>query len=338
MREVSSFVDHEKCEGHEKLMYSSNIANHPPRRQLGGSDLWVSPVGFGCWPITGVSSLGVNDIDSLAALRAALDAGINFFDTAFSYGYEGEADKLLSQVIRERPGEMIVATKVGSHYDSQRQRIVDGRPATLLANTKLGCARLGVEQVDVIYLHEVDPQVPLAESAGGIAQIVKQGWARYAGVSNVDAVQLQQFQAECPVVVVQPPYNMFQPEQVAAIVDECREQNVAIACYWVLMKGLLAGKFGRDHRFDPADRRLSYPIYQGEAWQRAQDVLDQLRRLASQLECTVAQLVIAWTLAQPGITVALVGAKRAEQIVETAGAMHVSLSTDTIDQVAGWLN
>lgn len=319
-------------------MDNANTANNSPRRQLGTSDLWVSPVGFGCWPISGVSSLGVNDADSLRTLRAALDASINFFDTAFSYGYQGEADKLLTQVIRERPNELIVATKVGSYYDAQRRRIVDGRPATLLANAKLGCARLGVEQVDVIYLHEIDPQVPLAESAGGIAEIVKQGLARYAGVSNVDAVQLQQFQAECPVVVVQPPYNMLQPEHVAAISSECREQNIAIACYWVLMKGLLAGKLGREHQFDPADRRLSYPIFQGEAWQRAQDLLDQLRRLAGELGITVAQLVIAWTLAQPGITVALCGAKRAEQIIETAAAMHVSLSADVMDQIDSWIN
>ncbi len=315
-----------------------NAANNSARRQLGASDLWVSPVGFGCWPIAGVSSLGVNDTDSLATLRAALDAGINFFDTAFSYGYDGEADKLLAQIIRVRPNDMIVATKVGSHYDAQRRRIVDGHPATLLANAKLGCARLGVEHVDVIYLHEVDPLIPLAESAGGIAAILKQGLARYAGVSNVDAAQLQQFHAECPVVVVQPPYNMLQPEHVEAISDECHEQNIAIASYWVLMKGLLAGKLARDHQFDPADRRLSYPIFQGEAWQHAQDLLDQLRRLANELEITVAQLVVAWTLAQPGISVALCGAKRAEQIVETAGAMHVSLSADVLEQMAGWLS
>jgi aryl-alcohol dehydrogenase-like predicted oxidoreductase len=318
-------------------MKALTVTAVPPRRQLGSSDLWVSPVGFGCWPIAGVSSLGVNDADSLATLHAALDAGINFFDTAYSYGYEGEADKLLAQVIRERPGEMVLATKVGSHYDAQRRRIVDGRPETLLAHAKHGCARLGVERVDVIYLHEVDPKVPLLDSAAAVAEIVDQGWARYAGVSNVSAEQLQQFHAACPVVVVQPPYNMFQPEHVAAIADICREQNIAIACYWVLMKGLLAGKLGRDHVFDAADRRLTYPIFQGEAWQRAQDLLDQLRQLASGLECTVAQLVIAWTLAQPGITVALCGAKRPEQIVETAAAMRLSLSPAVLQQIDGWL-
>ena len=313
-------------------------AEAPPRRQLGDSDLWVSPVGFGCWPIAGVSSLQVNDADSLATLRAAIDTGINFFDTAFSYGYAGEADKLLAQIIRERPEEeMIIASKVGSHYDAQRRRVVDGRPETLLAKAKLGCQRLGVDTLDVIYLHEVDPNVPLADSAGGIAEIVKRGLARYAGVSNVDGKQLQEFQAECPVIVVQPPFNMFQTEKVADIGDVCREHNIAIVCYWALMKGLLAGHIGRDHKFDPADKRLTYPLFQGEAWQRAQDLLDKLRQLAGDLECTVAQLVVAWTLAQPGITVALCGAKRPAQIEETAAAMRLSLSADNLAQIDGWL-
>ncbi len=305
-------------------------------RTLGTSDLLVSSVGFGCWPIAGVSSLGVNDADSLATIHAALDAGINFIDTAFSYGYDGEADKLLSQVLRTRRAEVVLASKVGSHYDSQRVRIVDGRPETLVAHAKLACQRLGVERLDVIYLHEVDPRVPVADSAAGIAEIVGTGLAQCAGVSNVDAQQLAEFHAICPVVVVQPPYNMLQTEKVDAIRDFCLENDISIACYWVLMKGLLAGKLPRDHQFDPADRRLTYPIYQGQAWERSQDLLDHLRQLAMELDCTAAQLVIAWTLAQPGISVALCGAKRPSQILETAGAMGLKLSGDELSQIDAW--
>lgn len=305
-------------------------------RQLGSSDLRVSSVGFGCWPIAGVSSLGVNDQDSLATLHASLDAGINFFDTAFSYGYDGQADELLAQLLRDRPGQAIVASKVGSHYDAGRQRIVDGRPETLVKHAQIACQRLGLEQLDVIYLHEVDPQVPIAESAAGIAEIVRLGLARYAGVSNVNRQQLATFHAICPVIVVQPPYNMLQPEKVAQIRDFCVEQNIGIACYWVLMKGLLAGKLPRNHRFDPADRRLTYPIYQGQAWERSQDLLDHLRKLSMELQCTVAQLVVAWTLAQPGISVALCGAKRPAQIEETAAAMQLRLSPETLRQIDSW--
>ncbi len=307
------------------------------RRQLGNSDLQVSTIGLGCWPIAGVSSLGVNDVDSLATIHAALDAGINFVDTAFSYGYDGEADRLLAQVLRSRRAEVVLASKVGSHYDAQRTKVIDGRPETLVAHAQIACQRLGVEQLDVIYLHEVDPRVPLSESAGGIAEIVRCGVARFAGVSNVDARQLASFHAQCPVVVVQPPYNMLQTHAVDTIREFCGKENIGIACYWVLMKGLLAGKLRRDHQFDPADRRLTYPIYQGQAWKRSQDLIDFLDALASSVECSVAQLVIAWTLAQAGISVALCGAKRPEQIAETAAAMHLQLPAEITSQIDDWL-
>ncbi len=307
------------------------------RRKLGQSDLWVSPVGFGCWPIAGVSSLEVNDADSLKTIHAAIDAGINFFDTAYSYGYDGEADRLLAQVLRERRNEMVVASKVGSHYDSQRNRRVDGRPETLIAQAHRARQRLGLEQIDVMYLHEPDPTVSIEESAGAIAEIVTSGIARFAGVSNVNEDQLRAFHGICPVIVVQTPYNMLQPERTDAIRGFCVERNIAIACYWVLMKGLLAGKLPRNHRFDPADRRLSYPIFQGAAWERSQDLLDNLRRLAGELDCTVAQLVIAWTLSQTGVTVALCGAKRSYQIIETAAAMRQELSQEALVQIECWL-
>ena len=310
--------------------------NHNWLITLGNSDLQVSRVGFGCWPIAGVSSLDVHDAASLATIEAALDAGINFFDTAFSYGYQGEADKLLGQVLRRRPEKVIVASKVGSHYDAHRRRIVDGRPETLLTNAQLAVQRLGLDRLDLIYLHEVDPHVPLAESAGAIAEIVRRGLARYAGVSNVTAEQLEIFQRVCPVVVVQPPFNMLQTGAVDGLREVCARHRIGLACYWVLMKGLLAGKLPRDHQFDPADRRLTYPIYQGEAWERSQDLLDNLRRLAAELQCTVSQIVIAWTLAQPGISVALCGAKRPEQIRETAAAMHLHLSQETLKRIDDW--
>jgi methylglyoxal reductase len=308
-----------------------------PRRQLGRTDLMVSPVGFGCWPIAGVSSLGVNDSDSLATIQAALESGINFIDTAFSYGYDGEADRLLAQALTGHRADVVLASKVGSHYDGDRQRVVDGRPETLLLHAEIAIERLGVEQVDIMYLHQPDPRVPLTESAAGIAEIVQRGWARYAGVSNVDLDQLQAFHAVCPVHIVQPPFNMLQQEAVSSILAFCQERHIAIAGYWVLMKGLLAGKLLRDHQFDPRDRRLTYAVYQGAAWERCQDLLDRLRALASELGCTVAQLVIAWTLAQPGVTVALCGAKRPEQIRETAAAMRVQLSPDELSQIDRWL-
>ena len=215
------------------------------RRRLGNSDLMVSPVGFGCWPLAGVSSLEVTEQDSLATVHAALDSGINFIDTAFSYGYDGEADKILRAVLADRPGEACIASKVGQYFDADRQRKIDGRPETLLKHAELLLARLGVEQVDVMYLHVPDPNLPIETSAEGIAEIVQRGWARFAGVSNVDGAQLKRFHSVCPVIVVQPPFNMLQQQAVVELRAVCLEHGIAIACYWVLMKGLLAGKLRR---------------------------------------------------------------------------------------------
>jgi aryl-alcohol dehydrogenase-like predicted oxidoreductase len=306
-------------------------------RQLGTSDLWVSAVGFGCWPIAGISSLDVTDDWSVRTLQAAFDAGINFFDTAFSYGYDGDADRLLRTAFSNCRERIVIASKVGSHYDSDHRRIVDGRPATLIDQAAKILKRLDIEHVDLLYLHQPDPTVAIEESAGAIMEIVARGWARYAAVSNVNADQLRRFNETCPVIAVQPPYNMLQQSDWLAIRDYCIQHSISAVCYWVLMKGLLAGKLLRDHKFDPRDRRLTYSIYQGEQWERSQNFLDRLRGLSAELGCTVSQLVIAWTIQQPGITVALCGAKRPEQIIETASSTSLQLVDTVMNRIDGWL-
>lgn len=307
-------------------------------RQLGKSELWVSTVGFGCWPIAGISSLEVTDEWSVKTLHAAFDAGINFFDTAYSYGYDGEADRLLRMALSDRRDRVVLASKVGSHYDGDRRRVVDGRPAILIDQAAKILKRLNIEQIDLLYLHQPDPGVAIEESAGAIAEIVARGWARYAAVSNVNDDELRRFHATCPVIAVQPPFNMLQQESWLPIREFCIQHSISAVCYWVLMKGLLAGKLPRDYQFDPRDRRLTYAIYQGEQWERSQDFLDQLRGLSLELGCTVSQLVIAWTIRQPGIAVALCGAKRPEQIEETARASALQLDDATMNRIESWLN
>jgi methylglyoxal reductase len=308
----------------------------PWLRQLGNSKLRVSAIGFGCWPIAGVSTLGTNDRDSLDTIHAAIDHDVNFIDTAYSYGYEGESDRLLAQVLKERRKEVVLASKVGQAFDSNRQRVVCGRPEILLQHVKESIERLKVERLDVLYLHCPDPAVPIQESAAAIAEALDQGFAQCAGVSNVNLNELREFHSHCPVSVVQPPFNLLQQNAVVELRDFCREQNTALASYWALMKGLLAGAMARDHEFDSADKRLTYAIFQGDAWERAQDFLDRLRLIARDFECTVSQLVLLWTIQQPGITSALCGAKRPEQIIETAKTtklLHTVAATEIRDGV-----
>lgn len=303
------------------------------RRRLGKSDLEVSPIGFGCWPIAGVSTLDVNDEDSLATIEAAFESGINFFDTAYGYGLNGEADYLLRKILPTRRSEMVLASKVGIGFDDFKHRVVDCRPETLVRQAEQVLQRLDVTEVEVMYLHAVDPNVPIEDSAGAIQGILDRGWARYAGVSNVSCDELHGFMRECAPIVVQPPFNMLQQTQVEEIRELCDKNEVGIVSYWALMKGLLTGKFARDHQFDPRDKRLTYEIFQGEAWRQSQDFLDELRRISLDLGCSVPSLVLAWTMRQPGICSALCGAKRPGQIRETAEAMHLVLSDSTLEEI-----
>lgn len=308
---------------------------------LGGSDLKVSRIGLGCWPMAGITSIGISDSDSIATVKAALDCGINFFDTAFSYGYDGRSDEILRQALVNRRSEAVVAHKVGSHWadtngNGQKQRVVDGSPACLLEQAQQCVRRIGSDYVDLMYLHTPDPNVPIEDSAGAIAEICRSGLARYAGVSNVNSEQAARFASVCPVIAIQPYFNMFQQECVAELKPFASNHRIDLVCYWILMKGLLSGNLQRDHSFAPSDRRLTYPIFQGDAWQRAQNLLDQLRTLANDLHCTVTQLVTAWSLTQPGVSVALLGAKRPEQIREAAGSLTLKLPSSIVEQIASW--
>ena len=301
--------------------------------QLGKSDLYVSRVGLGCWPMSGISSLGVTDELSESTIHAALAQGINFFDTAYSYGYDGRSDQVLGKALANQRAQAVIAHKVGAHWDDKKQRVVDGSRKTLIAHAQECLTRLKTDYVDLMYLHCPDPSVPIEESAEAIAEICKRGWARFAGVSNVNPEQAKRFSAVCPVIAIQPYFNLFQQDAVRELFPFASTNHVSMVCYWVLMKGLLSGRLSRDHVFDPTDRRLSYPIFQGQAWQNAQDVLDKLRHFANELDCTVTQLVVAWSLTQPGVNVALLGAKRPEQILESAQSMYLKIDAQLIEQI-----
>jgi aryl-alcohol dehydrogenase-like predicted oxidoreductase len=297
------------------------------RRPLADSGYSISPVALGCWPIAGVTSLDTNDTDSIATIRACFDLGINHLDTAYVYGPDGESERLIGRALGSRRDEMVIATKCGIHYEGAAQ-VNDARPTTLRAECEESLRRLGTDRVELLYLHSPDPQVPIPESATALRDLMATGKARCVGASNCTLEQLQAIQAVCELTAVQLPYNMLQRDIEQRTIPWCRANNIAVLVYWPLMKGLLAGRLPRDHQFDERDSRRKYPMYQGEQWEKNQDFVDQLRDAAALTGHTVAQLVINWTIHQPGITAALCGAKRAAQIRETAGAMNWTLTTE----------
>jgi aryl-alcohol dehydrogenase-like predicted oxidoreductase len=307
-------------------------------RQLGSTDIEITPVAMGCWPISGMTSLDVNEVDSIKTLRAAIDAGINFFDTAYCYGCEGESERLISRVISEDRDSMVIASKGGIHWDASGSREFDASPDRLRQECDESLQRLGTDYVDLLYLHAPDPNVPLTDSAGALKSMLDAGKTRSVGVSNLNLAQIETFHTICPITAIQPPYNILQRGIEADIVPWCLQRNVAIVVYWPLLKGLLAGKLARDHQFGEGDGRAKYPMFQGDEWNKNQDFIDDLRAIAEDLGKTVAQLVVNWTIHQFGITAALCGAKRAYQIEESAGAMGWRLDEQTLKRVEQALN
>ncbi|HEX2474932.1 MAG TPA: aldo/keto reductase [Lacipirellulaceae bacterium] len=311
----------------------------PERRPLGGTDITVSPVALGCWPIAGVTTLDTNEADSIATIQACFDLGINHLDTAYVYGPRGESETLVGRAVAGRRDEMVIATKCGIHYEGSAMEN-DGRPERLRAECDESLRRLGTDHVELLYFHAPDENVPIEESAGALLALMQEGKTRSVGASNCTIEQLEAFSGVCPLTAVQMPYNMLQRDIERRTIPWCRERNIAVMVYWPLMKGILAGRLPRDHQFHDRDSRRNYPMYHGDEWQKNQDFVERLRVAASLRDAdsvvrgspdpahtvTVAQLVINWTINQPGITSALCGAKRRWQIEELAGAMGWTLS------------
>jgi aryl-alcohol dehydrogenase-like predicted oxidoreductase len=303
-------------------------------RSLGATGLKVSPIALGCWPIAGITSINVTGANSLATIERCFDLGINFLDTAYCYGRDGESERLICRALGSRRDEIVIATKGGIHWGPDGKQAKDGRPATLRRQCEESLARLETDRVELLYLHAPDPNVPVAESAGALKELLDEGKTRSVGLSNATLDQLEQFAAVCPLSAFQPHYNMLQREIETDTLPWCRAHNVSVMVYWPLMKGLLAGKLPRDHVFAAGDGRAKYPMFQGEEWQKTQDLLDELRQIAAEIGRSVAQLVINWTIHRPGITVALCGAKRPDQIEENAGGVGWQLSAAQLARIA----
>ncbi len=311
-----------------------NIEKMMKKRRVGQTDIFVTPVAMGCWPITGITSTNVTEEQSLATLRAAFDSGINFFDTAFIYGYHGESETMIAQALGTHREEIVIASKCGLHWGVDKKQVRDARPETIKSECEESLQRLKTDRIDLYYLHAPDPNVPIEESAGAIRKLLEAGKILAAGVSNFSQIkQYEAFQSVCPISADQPHYNMLQREIEFDRIPWCREHQVSVIPYWPLMKGFLAGKLPRDHVWEERDGRQKYPIFQGNEWTRTHDFLDEIRPIAAESGMTLAQLAVFWCLQQPGITAALCGAKRPIQIQETAETMSKLLSVDQLSRV-----
>jgi aryl-alcohol dehydrogenase-like predicted oxidoreductase len=318
-------------------------------RSLGSSSVKVGPLGLGCWPLAGMTRAGVTREAAVATVRAAVEAGISHLDTAYCYGQHGESERAiragLAGIGPAARETVVIAGKCGIHWeadasrDPPRRQAVDGRPERIRREVEESLARLGTDRLDLLYLHAPDPAVPIEESAGELHRLLEAGKARAIGLSNARLEDLERFAAECPLAACQMHFNMLQRDIEREILPWCVSRGVAMVVYWPLMKGLLAGRMRREQVFPTSDSRHKYPMFQGEEFARNLDFVDALKGIARGISVragtpadpgvvTVADLVLAWTAEQPGITSVLFGATSPEQVAENARAINCDLDDE----------
>jgi aryl-alcohol dehydrogenase-like predicted oxidoreductase len=317
-------------------------------RPLGTSPLRVTPVIFGAWAIGGWMWGGNEERDSLDAIRAALDNGINTIDTAAIYGMD-YSEELVGKAIKGRPRDsVIIATKcvmrwnsdVGSdpwpQKDNQGRDLVirkNGKADSIAYECEQSLKRLGVDVIDLYQAHWPDVETPVEETVGSLEKLRKQGKVRAIGVSNYDREWLERGSKAAPIASLQPPYSIIRRDIERDVLPFCRERNIGVICYSPMERGLLTGKVGPEREFAPTDHRSRHPYFTVENRKRVMAALEQVKPIADKHGVSFAQLIINWTFSQPGITAAIVGARNAEQATHNAKAMGFSLSEDELQKI-----
>jgi aryl-alcohol dehydrogenase-like predicted oxidoreductase len=304
---------------------------------LGATDLEVFPIAFGSWQLGG--EWGQFDVDEgVAAIRQARELGVNLFDTAQGYGF-GASERVLGKALRDdldrRRDEVAIATKGGLRM-TEDGLVRDSSPPWLRSGVEDSLRALGVDHVNIYQVHWPDLKVPFAETAGALQELVDEGKVRHVGVSNFDAAQMGEFARTRPVETLQPPYHLFRRDIEAEVLPYSREHDIGVLIYGPLAHGLLTGALDEDTQFAPDDWRSGAPFFKGDAYRRNLEVVRKLGRFASeQLGASVSQLAIAWTLANPAVHVAIVGARHPGHIEDSVAAANLSLSDADLVEIDG---
>lgn len=314
-------------------------------RQLGQSDLKASVVTFGAWAAGGWMWGGTERKDAVRAIRASYEEGVTAIDTAPIYG-QGASEEIVGEAIKGIPRDKVqILTKFGMRWDlaqgdfafkSQDNYGKDidiykyAGKASIIKECEDTLRRLGTDYIDLYQIHWPDSTTPIAESMETVAELIKQGKVRYAGVCNYNAEQLEEARKYVPLVSDQVPYSMVKRQIEAEDVPYCIKNGLSILAYSPLERGLLTGKMKPGHQFAPGDHRAGIYFYREENLKRTNAFLEKLAPLAAAKNASLSQLVIRWTIEQPGITIALVGARNAEQAVQNARAAQIQLSEEEI--------
>ncbi|WP_210463841.1 aldo/keto reductase [Rufibacter roseolus] len=322
-------------------------------RKLGTTDLEVSVLTFGAWAAGGWMWGGTERQEAVDAIKAAYDHGMTSIDTAPIYG-QGLSEEIVGEAIKGIPRDKVqILTKYGMRWDlakgdfamnsedNQGNKIdiykYAGRES-IIKECEDSLRRLRTDYIDLYQIHWPDSTTPIQETMETVAQLIKEGKVRQAGVSNYNVAQMQEAEKYFTLASNQVPYSMVHRNIEADVVPHSLEQQIGILAYSPLERGLLTGKIKPGHHFNEGDHRASLPIYQPENLVKVNAFLDKIKPLADDKNATLGQLVLRWTIAQPGITIALVGARNAEQTIQNAKAMDVQLSQEEITFITDELN
>ena len=316
-------------------------------RQLGKSELEVSVIAFGAWAIGGWMWGGADRNDALKALHAAISNGMTTIDTAPAYGF-GLSEELVGEAIKGKRDRVQILTKYGLRWDVQKGQFFfptrdnTGKPIdmyryagkeSVMEECENSLKRLKTDYIDLYQIHWSDPTTPISETMEAVEKLIQQGKVRVAGVCNYDVEQLKEASRTVAIASNQVPYSMVKRDIEKDLVPYCLSSQTAIIAYSPLQRGLLTGKIKPGHSFGEGDTRPSSPHYKEPNLSRILHFLDDLKPLAENRKITLAQLVLNWTLQQPGITCILAGARNEKQVTENLGAARFMLSAEEINTI-----
>jgi aryl-alcohol dehydrogenase-like predicted oxidoreductase len=296
--------------------------------QLG--DLTVSALGLGCMGMSQSYGVRSDDAESIATLHAAIDAGCTFLDTADVYG-DGVNEELVGRAVAGRRDEVVLATKFGFKRPASAidvPTVVDGTPQYAAQALDASLRRLGVDHIDLWYLHRRDPQVPIEETVGAMGEAVQAGKVRYLGLSEVNGETVRAAHAVHPITAVQSEWSLWTRDPETVVLPTLRELGIGFVPFSPLGRGFLAGQIKSEADFPEDDMRRGLPRFQGENFQRNLDLVAQVQELAAAKGVTPSQLALAWLLAQGNDVAPIPGTKRRRYLAENLGALDVSLTGD----------
>jgi len=302
-------------------------------RRLGSHGPVVSALGLGCMGMSGMYG-PADRAESIATIHAALDAGVDLLDTGDFYGM-GHNELLIAEALRGRPrDECLLSVKFGAQRGPDGAWLgYDASPPAVKTALAHSLTRLGVEHVDVYRPARLDPDVPIEETVGAIAEMVQAGYVRHVGLSEVGAETIRRAAATHPICDVQIEYSLVSRSVESSILPTCRERGIAVTAYGVLSRGLISGHFSAERELGPGDFRARAPRFSEANRARNLALVERLRALAQDRRVSVAQLAIAWVLARGEDVVPLIGARTRERLAESLGALDVELGAQDMAQL-----